>query len=280
MSTRGAVYITKGKDILAGTYNHYDSYPDGLGLDILRILTKENIENIRNNISKVIMHTKDEILEKCFNSAGGKDEYSKSSIDMRNNIYRAVCEGMNIQEYDGESLIRMIVDGEVNEILGDTTFVSDSVFCEYAYVIDLEKNTFEVYYGFNKHPLDVNERFKYMEDIQPKENKTRRYYPCRLVVAFDLNNLPSEEVFCDEIAKKEKILLEQDSHKDNPNYPMMFKLYKDKVLIEEYKAINEYEVRCIMKNVSEKMIELGGITSLYYNNVLIIQMNMLVLEND
>lgn len=280
MSTRGAVYITKGKDILAGTYNHYDSYPDGLGLDILRILTKENIANIRNNISKVVMHTRDEILEKCFNVAGGKEEYSKLSVDMRNNIYRAVCEGMGIQEYDGENLVQMIADGEAKEILGDKTFVADSVFCEYAYVIDLETNRFEVYYGFNKHPLKENARFKYLEDIQSKENKTRRYYPCRIVVSFDLNNLPDKKEFCDEVAKEEEILLEEDANKDNPNYPMIFKLYNDKEIIEEYKAIDEYEARCIFKNASEKMLEIGGITSLYCNNISVIQMNTLIIEEN
>ena len=70
-------------------------------------------------------------------------------------------------------------------------FSRDSIFCEWAYVIDFDKNTFEVYQGFNETPLDESERF-YTAGQKEDENGM---YPVKLFKSFDLSALPSEEEF-------------------------------------------------------------------------------------
>ena len=50
-------------------------------------------------------------------------------------------------------------------------------------------NTFEVYKGFNKQPLELNERF-YHDGY-----KSGEYYPIRLIVSFDFASLPSVKEF-------------------------------------------------------------------------------------
>ena len=44
-------------------------------------------------------------------------------------------------------------------VLNDLDFAQDSLFCEWAYVIDFDTNTFEVFKGFNRTPLTEGERF-------------------------------------------------------------------------------------------------------------------------
>ena len=58
------------------------------------------------------------------------------------------------------------------------------MFCEWAYVIDLQKGTFEVYEGFQKEPISEDERF-YSFFEQP-EHRTDAYYPVKKVKEWKL----------------------------------------------------------------------------------------------
>lgn len=68
-------------------------------------------------------------------------------------------------------------------------FAGDSLFCEYAYVVDFDKNTFEIYRGFNKEPLPESERFYSRKPVNEE------YYPVKFVHSFNINELPTEKEF-------------------------------------------------------------------------------------
>ena len=76
-------------------------------------------------------------------------------------------------------------------------FAADSLSCEYAYVVDLDKNTFEVYQGFNHKPLTSKDRFYSLTDEKEIEKDSMRresrekYYPVKLLVSMNLKKLLS-----------------------------------------------------------------------------------------
>jgi hypothetical protein len=50
----------------------------------------------------------------------------------------------------GAEILNLIQKGTVRELYDDTSFAGDSLFCEYAYVLDLDNKVLEIYKGFNK----------------------------------------------------------------------------------------------------------------------------------
>lgn len=79
-------------------------------------------------------------------------------------------------------------------MLNKLSFAADSLFCEYAYVVDLDQRTFEVYKGYNQHPVEPEERFANMEGKD-------EYYPVKHLTTFSLDALPTNEEFL-EITEK------------------------------------------------------------------------------
>lgn len=64
-------------------------------------------------------------------------------------------------------------------------FAADSLWCEWAYVLDLDLKTFEVFKGFNENPLSEDARFRFLP-----VNRTD-YHPVRLVAQWDFEHLPA-----------------------------------------------------------------------------------------
>ena len=54
MGTRGLYGFRKnGKDKV--TYNHWDSYPEGLGIEVIRFCNRHSIEGLRNLYDKIVL---------------------------------------------------------------------------------------------------------------------------------------------------------------------------------------------------------------------------------
>jgi len=106
----------------------------------------------------------------------------------------------------GSAILEMIYKGEVTELQNSLSFVNDSLWCEWAYVIDLDKNTFEVYEGFNTKPLNEGSKFFTENPIEKKgiNNETTHYYPVRLKKSYPIDNLPTKQEFLNEEEEEEE----------------------------------------------------------------------------
>ena len=190
MGTRNLTIVTSNGQTKVAQYGQWDGYPEGQGLTALstlkRIILSGQLGQFKAKIDN-LQWISDEDAEKIEKDENWDKNYPYLSRDCAADILEAIHFGtMQIRTGIGE---RKEVSVNITGLVNKETFAADSLFCEWAYVIDLDKGVFEVYEGFNKTPLNETDRFFHLQDLKEE------YYPIKLLASFDLNNLPSEEDF-------------------------------------------------------------------------------------
>jgi hypothetical protein len=175
MGTRGSAGFIYQEEVKLG-YNQFDSYPDGLGRDVLGIVSKINKEDgwekLKNNVLKLKdigrdTITDDELLKRY-------EKYSNLSVSEQK-LSDPYCLFRSIQ---GSDWIDEVYSGNLEHYTLENNFVYDSLFCEYAYIINLDTMKLEFYDGYQKE-VQVGNRFG-------ESSNSDGYYPCRLVGVFSL----------------------------------------------------------------------------------------------
>ncbi len=204
MGTRNlTIVISNGKTKVA-QYGQWDGYPDGQGETALNFLTNTNLELFKAKLKKVrFITTKDKKERKEFLSSIGSDN---GWLNMEQSAKYNEKYPLDSRDWAAK-ILSAIMESEADKITlnNSESFAADSLFCEWAYVIDLDKNVFEVYEGFNTQPLTENDRFFHLQKkIKKGEDK---YYPIRLAKSYDLSNLPTVNKFINDFKTVEE---EQD----------------------------------------------------------------------
>ena len=190
MGTRGTIgFRLKEKDYL--TYNHYDSYPDGLGVAILADLRLVNIEELKKLAGQVKLVDEDDTpteedifaLKKYTDTTVGQTIGGDNS---KPNWYQLT------RELQGE-LISTIKAGYMAD---NENFIKDSLFCEWGYIVNFDENVLEVYRGFQKVKENVYGRYK---DHEPEKGDSTAYYACSLIKTYPLDSLPTDKDFIKDV---------------------------------------------------------------------------------
>jgi hypothetical protein len=200
MGTRGAFgYRIKGKDKV--TYNHFDSYPSGLGTSIVqyaRITSTEKMLEIAKRIKLVKAGSKPtkKQIEEC-------KKYANLGVST-GKITEWYC---LLREAQGE----MEAYENIPYMIDSHAFLIDSLFCEWAYIVNLDTKKLEIYKGFNQNPSRRGRYASKIEQFQlEKREASERYYGVVLVGEIPLDMLhawTAEEVngFMADFQKKDDI---------------------------------------------------------------------------
>ena len=192
MGTRNLTTVIKNNQTKVAQYGQWDGYPSGQGLTALNFLLKTDLKNFSEKIDKCkfIDDEKNKEIQDFLKSIGSDDGWLTSSqSEMYNERYKYLSRN------HGAGILELI-DSSKDDIIwlsDNSSFAQDSLSCEYGYVIDFDKSTFEVYVGFNKIPLNDSERYK--GNNIPDFDIFNGYYPIRLIKTYDLNNLPTTDDF-------------------------------------------------------------------------------------
>ena len=197
MGTRNLTAVMKDGEYKVAQYGQWDGCPEGQGLTILNFIrTNRNIENLKAALSKV-RFLDEEGQDKDF-----MEEYKNNAPAWSNDPDNRTPEQIRwFESYIsgdlGGEILKSIADSDDDEIVikNDIDFASDSLFCEWAYVLDFDSNTFEVFRGFCSEPHDG--RFT---GSKSKDG----YYPVTLFKSFHLDNLPDESDFLSQLVEEDE----------------------------------------------------------------------------
>lgn len=185
MGTRNLTVVVLDGEVKVAQYGQWDGYPAGQGATALTFLKNANIDVFKEKVSKTQWATEQDVLNAC-KAITGNDSYSMTYEQGK----EMAAKYPEFSRDTAAEILPLIYKREDVVLLENAIdFAGDSLFCEWAYVIDLDKETFEAYSGFNKEPLDESERFFSFK------SEHKDYYPVKLVKSYKLSELPEEDVF-------------------------------------------------------------------------------------
>lgn len=170
---------------LKGTYNHWDSYPSGLGITISSWIEDRNFD-----------------LEKARNESRRLEAVNENEKPTSEQIDKLMqYANLNVSDRSLEDWYALLreTQGDPQATLDSgfyidgINFATDSLFCEWGYVIDLDEEALEIYKGFNNEG-EVEGRFSDFkpapEDVERETQIFGHYYrPIRLVRVIPFSEL-------------------------------------------------------------------------------------------
>ena len=185
MGTRNLTVVFVDGEYKVAQYGQWDGYPEGQGMKCLRFLRNDMNEDVFREKLKNVRFATEKELDNIFGEFCGKNGYICS--EQYSKLYKVHPE---MHRDTGAEILNMIQDGDIRLLKKDLFFAADGLFCEWAYVIDLDKRTFEVYTGFHKEPLTEKDRFFFLKDYE-----ANGYSGVHMEASWSIDDLPMDEEF-------------------------------------------------------------------------------------
>jgi hypothetical protein len=179
MGTRGTWGFRKdGMDKL--TYNHFDSYPSGLGAIIKDFICKYPIQELKKTCDRIIL-------------VSGEVEPTDEQIRECNNYLNLSVGKQDVKDWycllrEAQSTPEEYVS-KLRYMIANLSFIKDSLFCEWGYIINLDTEKLEIYKGFQKTPQNNRYHFVPKKKDDYANCKLVKEIPLNEVCKFDMNSL-------------------------------------------------------------------------------------------
>lgn len=188
MGTRNLTFVQLDGQYRIAQYGQWDGYPSGQGATVLDFLKTWDRPLFESKLRAAKFLTGEDIEQIS------KEIKEKNLQNSWQNKWPALTRDT------GAKILQLVQDSDPGIRLKDETdFAGDSLFCEWAYVLDLDANVLEVYQGFNKKMLGKGDRF-----YGAKGGANSEYHPVRKIASYPLDNLPSVDKMVEDCDPPEK----------------------------------------------------------------------------
>jgi len=199
MGTRNVTAVLADGKYKLAQYGQWDGYPEGQGADALAFCQKmqdaKGWPDFRKHLELVRFVDQAEI-EKMYADCG-HDGGKWASSEVHERFHKR----FPYFTRDHGAKILELVSVAASEVLtrNEIDFCGNSLMCEWAYVIDLDKGTFEAFRGFNKEDLAPGERFADApvsdHEFSDDGGSKYTYKQVKLAKSWTLDALPTTEEF-------------------------------------------------------------------------------------
>lgn len=185
MGTRGLMGFRLDSQDKA-TYNHFDSYPDCLGRNMVNFIKNNYATNAdRLNVERMVRELR---------MVGREDKPTEADKLKLKTL--GLFDGSVSSRTDDEwyTLLRNaqgrpLVALQAGVMEDQRAFAYDSLFCEYAYIVNFDDGVLEVYAGFQKKP--GKGRFADEVAADPSLKDSSGYYPVTLADRIPFHEIAS-----------------------------------------------------------------------------------------
>lgn len=204
MGTRGfTTFVVDGVE--RTQYNHADSYPEALGLEVLHFLrstltpTDDDLQGASVESVTAVLLVELANAARDLRVVGDEDAVTEADVKL-------------LEPWTGTWVGREVADGELptwyqllrgtqgnpaatldsGYLLHNPDLPLNSLTAQWGYVIDLDDGDLEVYVGLQTEPHNVG---RFADRPYHPDYRTTVYYPCRRVAAWPLDELPTDDEF-------------------------------------------------------------------------------------
>jgi hypothetical protein len=203
MGTRNLTMVISKGEFKIAQYGQWDGYPSGQGSVVHTFLTNPQVDlnKFRETVDRCRFMENSERKQKEIQNFLEKIGAGNGYMNMEQSK-KYQKKYPYLTRDNGADILNLVYNADEDDLIwlnNSVDFAADSLFCEWAYLIDLDRNVLEVYQGFNTEPLEEGQRFANL----PKDREDSEYYPIRMIKSYDINNLPVLSEYIKELESQE-----------------------------------------------------------------------------
>lgn len=169
----------QNKEEIKATYSHWGSHPSRLGKQITLLLSKlpqHYYDKLKNSAEKITWVSLDS------QPAPEEIEKYKHFADKTVSTRKLTDWYCLLHKTQGVNSLLFLIDGSLNHFIDSTYYLKDSLFCEWAYIINFDNETLDVYEGNQTRPDSNNPLGQKIAHAINGEN----YYPMKCIKRVNL----------------------------------------------------------------------------------------------
>ena len=157
MGTRHLICIVQNNKYRLAQYGQWDGYLMGQGADIAEFLRTADLDDFNRKVKRIRPISAKDLQQKLVSA--GVDDSGWMSMEQSARLHER-CP--NLRRAVGAKVLSYIMGGGREVAQLNVEFARESLFCEWAYIINLDIGVLEIYKGFNKNPVSIGRFTKLM----------------------------------------------------------------------------------------------------------------------